>query len=96
MPKKPGKVVSIAKVREANELANGSMGAYLREFSGRCDRDEISNVVMAWTMADGSIHYGYTHFKQTEQEWEDCNLRLLGLCEVVKGALVDILTANTE
>ena len=93
MSKKPGKVVILAAVKEANELANGSMGAYLRDLAARCDKDEVSNVVMAWTMADGSIHYGYTHFAQTEQEWEDRCLRLLGLCEVIKGALVDILTS---
>ena len=84
-------VIDFAKAREENKVAKGDLGPALAELAQRANNGEVRNIFIAWTMTDGSIHYGHASLNEAIEQWDDDSLRLLGLLRIAERGFVDAL-----
>ena len=99
-PKNPttpkNNVINFAAVKSANRLAGSDLGDSLREIADLTDKAQVRNLFMAWTMADGSLHYGHGSLADAVEHWEDDHLRLLGLLRLAERGFTDALVLDTK
>ena len=93
----PGKtnVVDFAASKAANKVADGDLGPCLHDLALRAENGEIRNIFLAWTTKDGSIHYGHAALNNAIEEWEDDQLRLLGLLRIAERGFLDALSFDS-
>ena len=67
----------------------------LRELADKVDNGEIRDIFLAWTMANGDIHYAHGVEAKSSTKWADDQLRLLGLLRIAERGFIDAFTLDT-
>jgi hypothetical protein len=87
-------VISFAAAREKNKLSKNDLGEALIELGQLANQQKVCNIFVAWTMDDGSIHYGHASLATATSMWGDDNLRLLGLLRLAERGFTDALISE--
>lgn len=89
------KVIDFAAAKEANKLPKiDELAEALRVLATKSEADEIHNIFIAWTMADGTIHYGHATLQKPGVDPTGDNLRLLGLMRIAERSFLDAVTIS--
>jgi hypothetical protein len=89
-------VIDFAAAKAANKVAAGDLAPSLAELARLANAGEIRNIFIAWTMADGGLHFGHASLNKAMKEWDDDALRLLGLLKIAERGFLEALSFNDE
>lgn len=87
-------VIDFAAAKAENRLKHDDLSPALHELADRASKGEVRNIFLAWTMADGSLHYGHASLTTAAEHWDDDQLRLLGLLRLAERGFLDGLSLD--